>query len=182
MLVVTSLSFFIATLYVRLLSISLFVYSLIELASALATYRRLGMEANARLQNQAAWDQRDLQGEKFSRLMLYVMISFVVIHAAYSFTQEHHTDVPAIAIILAYVVSIALPYLAKEKHSIAMRIGSRALRLNAVTTFACGYLSLMIMAGLSSTIIHDWWIDTFGALMILPMLIKEALGTKANKM
>lgn len=182
MLVVSGLSFLIATLYVRLLSISLFVYSVIELTSALALYRRLGAEAATRSQNQATWDRRDRRTEQFSGFLLYAMILSVVVHAAYSFTQAHHTDVPLITIVVAYVASVALPFLAKAKHRLAMRIGSRALRLNAITSFACGYLCLMVLVGLSASRIHDWWIDTFGALMILPLLIKEALGTRVNEL
>ena len=178
MLVVVGLSFLIATLSTRLLSISLCVYSAIELIAALTLYHRLVGEEKAQSRNLAVWNARDRQAEQFTGFLLYAMILCVLILAAYSFTQEHHSDVPPIALALAYVVSIVLPFLAKIKHGIAMRIGSRALRLNSVISFAYGYLCLMILAGLSLTRIHDWWIDTVGALMILPMLTKEAIATK----
>lgn len=174
MLVVVSGSFWLAVTCGRLLSVSLFVYSLIELLAAFALYRRLAVEAKSRSTNYIVWNQREREAERFSGLMLYGLIFCVVIHAAYSFTQVHHSDVPTAAIVLAYFASIGLPYLAKAKHEIAIKIGSRALRVHAIASFSYGYLSLMILAGLSATVIHDWWLDTLGALMILPMLIREA--------
>lgn len=176
MLVVVSGSFWLAATYGRLLSVSLFAYSLIELMAAFALYRRLAIEEKSRSQDDAVWNKRERQAERFSGFMLYGLIICVALHAIYSFTQAHHADVPTIAIVLAYFASIGLPYLAKAKHEMAIRIGSRALRVNAVASFSYGYLSLMILAGLSATVIHDWWLDTLGALMILPMLIREARG------
>ncbi len=46
----------------------------------------------------------------------------------------------------------------------------------AVPLFPLGTLWWVILSGLSETVIHDWGLDTLGALMILPMLIREARG------
>jgi divalent metal cation (Fe/Co/Zn/Cd) transporter len=58
---------------------------------------------------------------------------------------------------------------------VADRIGSRALRADAVESMTCGYLSGDVVAGLMvQLLIPDWWwVDRLASLAIVVLLVKE---------
>jgi divalent metal cation (Fe/Co/Zn/Cd) transporter len=69
----------------------------------------------------------------------------------------------------------AMRYLARRKFDIAEKIGSRALRADAVEAVACGWLSLVVVMTLSlQWLIGGWWIDSVGSLAIVYFLVKES--------
>jgi divalent metal cation (Fe/Co/Zn/Cd) transporter len=64
--------------------------------------------------------------------------------------------------------------LARRKLDIAEKIGSRALRADAVEAITCGWLSLVVVVSLlAQWLTGAWWIDSIGALAIVWFLIKE---------
>jgi divalent metal cation (Fe/Co/Zn/Cd) transporter len=65
-------------------------------------------------------------------------------------------------------------YLATRKIDLANRLGSRALRTDAVESITCGWLSAVAVVSLGAQAIFGaWWIDSAGSLAILWFLIKE---------
>ena len=65
-------------------------------------------------------------------------------------------------------------YLARRKLDIAEKIGSRALRTDAIEAIACGWLSFVVVATLTlQWLIGAWWIDSVGSLAIVWFLVKE---------
>jgi divalent metal cation (Fe/Co/Zn/Cd) transporter len=65
-------------------------------------------------------------------------------------------------------------YLATRKIDLANRLGSRALRTDAVESITCSWLSVVAVVSLGAQAIFGaWWIDSVGSLAILWFLIKE---------
>ena len=65
--------------------------------------------------------------------------------------------------------------LASYKLKAAARLNSRALRADAMEAVTCGYLSVVLMIGLTVTRVFPslWWLDSAAALVLVPFLIKE---------
>ena len=62
------------------------------------------------------------------------------------------------------------------KLRVARRLGSLALRGEALETLACSYLSLTVLIGLAANAAFGWWwADPVAAVLMVPWLIKEGL-------
>ena len=58
--------------------------------------------------------------------------------------------------------------------SLAERIGSRALRADAVESITCGWLSCVVVVGLTGQyLLGAWWIDAVTSLGIVWFVVKE---------
>ena len=69
-------------------------------------------------------------------------------------------------------------FLARAKIRVADRIGSRALRADAVESIACGYLAAIVLVGLiAQWLFGAWWIDSVASLVIVVFVVKEARET-----
>ena len=75
------------------------------------------------------------------------------------------------------LTALAIPimrYLARRKIDLADKLGSRALRADAMESITCGWLSLVAVASLTAQALFGfWWIDSIGSLAIVWLLIKE---------
>jgi divalent metal cation (Fe/Co/Zn/Cd) transporter len=74
-------------------------------------------------------------------------------------------------------------FLARRKLQIANKLGSRALRADAVESLTCGWLaSAVVTALLAQLLIGAWWVDAVASLAIVWFLIREGrdAGSKAN--
>jgi divalent metal cation (Fe/Co/Zn/Cd) transporter len=76
--------------------------------------------------------------------------------------------------IVALIAIPAMRYLAQRKIAIAEKIGSRALRADAMEAVTCGWLSLVVVVSLAAQwLVGAWWIDGVGSLAIVYFLVKE---------
>ena len=59
-------------------------------------------------------------------------------------------------------------YLARRKITLAERLGSRALRADAMESVTCGWLSFVVVVSLmAQAALGVWWIDSAGSLAIV---------------
>jgi divalent metal cation (Fe/Co/Zn/Cd) transporter len=64
--------------------------------------------------------------------------------------------------------------LAKRKLAVATKLGSRALRADAIEAITCGWLSFVVILGLLAQLaLNAWWVDSVTSLAILWLVIKE---------
>jgi divalent metal cation (Fe/Co/Zn/Cd) transporter len=64
--------------------------------------------------------------------------------------------------------------LAKRKLAVAAKLGSRALRADAVEAITCGWLSCVVVLGLLVQLtLNAWWVDSVTSLAILWLVVKE---------
>jgi divalent metal cation (Fe/Co/Zn/Cd) transporter len=79
-------------------------------------------------------------------------------------------------IILAAASLIIMPMLARAKRSVARQINSGALVADAKQTELCTYLSAILLGGLLlNALIGWWWADPVAALVMVPIIAKEAV-------
>ena len=77
-------------------------------------------------------------------------------------------------IILAVASLVIMPALAFLKQRTARGLDSQALAADAMETWVCSYLSLVLLAGLGLNAAFGWgWADSLAALAMLPLIIKE---------
>ena len=145
--------------------------SVIELASAGALVWRLTVELS---RGQAFSENAERLASRIAGALLFALAAYVTIAALWSLwtRQGEAFSWPGFIVALAAIPSMR--YLARRKIAIADKIGSRALRADAMEAVTCGWLSFVVVISLAA----QWafgmgWIDGVGALAIVWLLVKE---------
>lgn len=151
--------------------------SVVELGSAGVLLWRLRVEAGGQA-DAARVDRAERRAAIVAGYLLYGLAAWVIWNSLSSLLVIHretdtHESVWGIAIGL--VAKIGMPILAGYKLKVAARLGSKALRADAMEAVTCGYLSVVLMVGLAVTRLFPnlWWLDSAAALALVPFLIKE---------
>ena len=124
------------------------------------------------------------EGEKRDRIALRIVgISFLLLaayiafNAAESLIYGEAPEASHIGIALAVLSLIVMPLLARAKRRVAANINSRALEADSRQTDICAYLSAILLLGLTLNALFGWWwADSAAALVMLPIIVKEATG------
>src|SRR5213595_3623676 len=150
--------------------------SVIELFSAAVLLWRLRVEASSAATSEGV----DFVERRAARLIgysLYALVAYVILNSGYGlFIAKRITDTheSVWGILIGLVAKIGMPILAAYKLTVAARLNSRALRADAIESITCGYLSIVLIVGLSATrLLGWWWLDSVAALALIPFLIKE---------
>jgi divalent metal cation (Fe/Co/Zn/Cd) transporter len=146
--------------------------SVIELASAGVLYKRLRIEAAGGDTHRV--EATEAKAGRIGGTLLFILAAYVVATSIYKLFHRGGADESYVGLAIAAVAAVGMPLLARAKIRVADRIGSRALRADAMETFTCGYMSWILLAGLgANALLHWWWLDGAGALVLVPLLIKE---------
>jgi divalent metal cation (Fe/Co/Zn/Cd) transporter len=156
-------------------SISLVAFgidSFVELASAGVLVWRLSVELK---RGRAFSEKAERIASRIAGGLLFALAAYVVAAAAWGLWQREG-EVFSWPGLVVTVLAIPVMYLlAKRKLAIAGRIGSRALRADAVESITCGWLAFVVVVGLLVQLaLGAWWVDSVTSLAILWFLIKEA--------
>jgi len=145
--------------------------SVIELVSAGVLIWRLTVE----LRRGAAFsDSAERIASRIGGALLFALAAYMVASAAWAFWTRagQAFSLPGLAVTATAIPIMAV--LARRKLAIAARIGSRALRADAVESITCGWLSFVAVIGLVAQLaLGAWWIDGATALAIVWFLVKE---------
>jgi divalent metal cation (Fe/Co/Zn/Cd) transporter len=94
--------------------------------------------------------------------------------AAYGLWRQEGQEFSAPGLIVTALAIPAMSLLATAKIRLADRVGSLALRADAVESIACAYLAAVVLVGLVvQWLFGAWWIDSITSLVIVVLLIKE---------
>lgn len=151
--------------------------SVIEVTSGLAVLWRLHGDHD--LQRRDRLEQQALRvvGSSFLALALYVAYDSVTTLVS---RQAPERSLPGI--VLAVCSLVAMPLLARAKRSVAMGIGSAAMRADAKQTELCTYLSAILLVGLVlNAALGWWWADPVSALIMVPIIAKEGVDALRGK-
>jgi divalent metal cation (Fe/Co/Zn/Cd) transporter len=145
--------------------------SLIELASAGVLVWRLSVELRHGQEFSEATEQ---VASRIAGSLLFALAAYVVIAAGWSLWTAREAEFSWPGFIIALVAIPAMRYLATLKIAVAEKIGSRALRADAIEAVTCGWLSFAVVLGLAV----QWatgasWIDSVASLVIVWLLVKE---------
>jgi divalent metal cation (Fe/Co/Zn/Cd) transporter len=146
--------------------------SVIELLSAAVLLWRLGIELS---QGTEFSERVERRASRIGGALLFSLAGYVVAAAAWRLWDRQGQDFSIVGLALA-VASIPIMYgLARSKLGAADRLGSWALRADAMESIACGYLSAVVVIGLLAQLfVGVWWIDPVSALVLVPFLWREA--------
>lgn len=150
--------------------------SVVELFSAGILLWRLKVEASG-LADEGRVEAVERRAACWVGYSLYALVVYVLCTSAYGlFLVKRVTDTheSAWGIVVGLIAKIGMPILAGYKLRVAARLNSRALRADAMEAITCGYLSIVLIAGLAATRLFGWWwLDSVAALALIPFLIKE---------
>jgi len=151
--------------------------SAIEVTSGGALLWRLNHEFNPERRESAERTTLSIVGFCFMALAIYILydsISVLVRHEA------PERSIPGI--VLAAVSVIVMPLLAKSKRQVAATINSAAMRADSRQTDFCTYLSAILLCGLLlNALLGWWWADPVAALVMVPIIANEGLGSLRGK-
>lgn len=155
--------------------------SVIEIAAGSALLWRLKHEREA---GPAISDEEHSTLERRALYIVgitfFALAAYILAEAGYKLISGNDAEESTVGIIVAVASLVIMPVLAVLKKRTALALGSRALAADAVETWICSYLSLVLLAGLVLNAAFGWgWADSIAALAMLPLIIKEgyeALG------
>lgn len=145
--------------------------SLIELASAGVLMWRLSVE----LRHGRRFSERaELIASRIGGGLLFALAAYVTVASLWRLYTGVGEAFSWPGFIVALIAIPAMRYLAYRKIAIAEKIGSRALRADAMEAVTCGWLSFVVVISLAAQwLTGAWWIDGAGSLAIVWFLVKE---------
>jgi divalent metal cation (Fe/Co/Zn/Cd) transporter len=145
--------------------------SVIELISAGVLMWRLSVELR---HGQAFSEDAERLASRIGGVLLFALAAYVVLAAGWHLWTQHGEDFSLPGLILTALAIPIMRYLARHKIDLANKLGSRALRTDAMESITCGWLSLVAVVSLTAQALFGfWWIDSIGSLAIVWLLIKE---------
>jgi divalent metal cation (Fe/Co/Zn/Cd) transporter len=121
-------------------------------------------------------DRRERIAARVAGALLFAVAGFVVVSSGLSLLGYREPRPSVIGIILLIAAAIGMPWLASQKRKLATQTRSASLRADATESALCGYLSLIALAGvLANAVFHAPWADPLAALVLVPLIVREAL-------
>ena len=144
--------------------------SLIELASAVVLIWRLTVELR---HGQSFAETAERTASRIGGALLFALAVYVVLAAGWISGRAkgkifHGPVYP----------SASRPFrlcgFSRRKLRVAEALGSYALRVDAIESITCGWLSFVVVIGLLAQLLFGaWWIDAVSSLAIVWLLVKE---------
>ncbi len=154
-----------------LLLLAFGIDSVIELVSAGVLLWRLSVELR---HGREFSEEAERRASRVGGILLFALAAYVVVAAAVSLWQRRGAEFSIPGLTLAVAAIPIMYFLARRKIAIAGRIGSHALRADAVESLTCGWLSLVVVVGLALEYATGaWWLDSAASLAIVYFLVKE---------
>jgi divalent metal cation (Fe/Co/Zn/Cd) transporter len=123
----------------------------------------------------AAAERLERRAQGFIVLAMFVVAGYVAFESVRTILEGSHADESALAILLATVSLLVLPWLGRAKLRVASQLESVALRGDGVLTLAAVALAAITLVALIATsALGWWWADPLAALVIAAALAVEA--------
>ena len=145
--------------------------SVIELASAGVLMWRLSVELH---RGQRFSENAERIASRVGGGLLFALAAYITIASLWRLWTGVGEELSWLGFLVALIAIPVMRYLAGRKIAIAEKIGSRALRADAMEAVTCGWLSFVVVVSLAvQWLIGAWWIDSVGSLAIVYFLAKE---------
>jgi divalent metal cation (Fe/Co/Zn/Cd) transporter len=145
--------------------------SLIEALSACVLLWRLDVELR---HGHVFSEDAERKASKIGGGLLFALAIYVVGSALWGLWTREGQEFSRIGLAITIATIPIMYLLAKRKIAIAEKIGSRALRADAMESITCGWLSFVVLAGLLAQLAFGaWWVDSVTSLAIVYFLVKE---------
>jgi divalent metal cation (Fe/Co/Zn/Cd) transporter len=147
--------------------------SFVETASGFVIVWRTLAERSARDHEHV--DAIERRAQKLVAATLVILALYIGYDAITSIIarETHGVSLPGLFLL---VLSIGvMQWLARAKRKTAIALGSRSMQADAFQTTMCLYLSIAALAGIGlNAAFGYWWADPLAALVMVPLLAKEA--------
>ncbi len=118
-----------------------------------------------RAERRAAW---------ITAISLFALALYIVAGSGFSLLTRSHPQISWWGVGLAIAAAIIMPLLWQGKLRVARRIGSAALKADAVCSVTCAYMSFTLLIGLLlNTLFGLWWADSLAALVLVYFILQE---------
>jgi divalent metal cation (Fe/Co/Zn/Cd) transporter len=145
--------------------------SVIELISARVLVWRLSVELR---HGRAFSEDAERMASRIGGALLFALAAYVVVAAVWNLWQRQAEEFSWPGLTVTLLAIPVMRWLAVRKLDIAGRLGSRALRADAMEAITCGWLSFVAVVSLAAQALTGfWWIDSVGSLAIVWLLVKE---------
>lgn len=103
-----------------------------------------------------------------------VLAAFVAYEAVSALTTGDEPDASVVGIALTALSLVIMPILARRKLAVAIALDSKAAEADSAQTFACVWLSAVVLVGLAlNATLGWWWADPVAALGVVVLLLNE---------
>ena len=145
--------------------------SVIELISAGLLVWRLSVELR---HGQAFSEKAERLASRIGGALLFALAVYVVMSASWSLWLREGAEFSLPGLAVSVLAIPIMRYLARRKIALADKLGSRAMRADAMESITCGWLSLVVVVSLvAQAVLGAWWVDPVGSLAIVWLLVKE---------
>ena len=140
--------------------------SAIELLSAVVVYWRFrSKRSDERTEKLAA---------RITGSLLFALAAYVALVAALALLGHREVRPSFLGIAVLSVAAVVMPLLARQKRQLSALTASAALRADAAESALCGYLSIIVLAGLVANAFWGvTWADPVAALCLIPLVARE---------
>lgn len=146
--------------------------SIIELLSAGVLLWRLRREL---LHGQEFSEDAEQFASRVGGGLLFLLAAYIVAGAGWSVWTRRGEDFSVAGLVICCLAMPIMFVLARGKLALAAQLGSRAIRTDAIESITCGWLSLVVVAGLAANRLFGvWWIDAATSLAVVGYVVKEA--------
>jgi divalent metal cation (Fe/Co/Zn/Cd) transporter len=123
-------------------------------------------------------ERAEARAERLAGIAFLLIALYLAVQSIRTLATRTHSDSTTFGIVEAAAALLVLPFLARAKYSLALRIGSRALRADSILTAsgvalsAVALVALVLQRGFAW-----WWADPVGALAIAAILAWQGWRT-----
>jgi divalent metal cation (Fe/Co/Zn/Cd) transporter len=111
---------------------------------------------------------------RITGISLIGLALYFVADSAFAFLTQSRPQVSWWGIGLAITTAIIMPLLWQGKLRVANRIGSTALKADAVCSVTCAYMAFTLLISLLlNTFFGFWWADALAALALVYFIVRE---------
>jgi divalent metal cation (Fe/Co/Zn/Cd) transporter len=116
-------------------------------------------------------ERAEARAERMAGVAFLVVAIYLTIQSVRALAGSGRADSTAFGIVEAAAALLVLPFLARAKYTLALKIGSRALRADSLLTASGVALSAVALCALvARDALGWWWADPAGALAIAAIL------------
>lgn len=145
--------------------------SVIELISAGVLIWRLSVELR---HGQAFSERTERTASRIGGGLLFTLAIYVTVSAGWGLWTHHGAEFSVSGFVICALAIPVMRYLARRKIALAEKLGSRAMRADAMESITCGWLSLVVVVSLAVQAVSGaWWVNPVGSLAIVWFLLKE---------
>jgi divalent metal cation (Fe/Co/Zn/Cd) transporter len=111
---------------------------------------------------------------KLIGISFFALAGFVGYESLTTLLKAERPETSWVGIAVTTLSLIVMPILARRKERVGKAMGSRAVLADSAETWACVYLSGVVLAGLALNASFGWWwADPVAALAVVGFLVKE---------